>query len=71
MTADHGNAEMMVAADGTPDTAHSTDMVPLVILDEYSTLRQGAGLSDVAPTILSFLGLAIPPEMTGTPLCEA
>lgn len=71
VTADHGNAEMMVAADGTPDTAHSTDMVPLVILDECSTLRQGAGLSDVAPTVLSFLGLAIPPEMTGTPLCEA
>jgi len=71
VTADHGNAEVMVAPDGSPDTAHSTDPVPLVLLEQGKVLRQGAGLSDVAPTVLTFLGLPIPPEMTGLPLCEA
>ena len=70
VTADHGNAEIMLASDGSVDTAHSTDRVPLVVLEEGKSLREGAGLSDVAPTVLSFLGVAIPREMTGTPLCE-
>ncbi len=61
VTADHGNAEIMVAPDGSADTAHSTDLVPLVVLEEGKRLREGAGLSDVAPTVLSFLGVAIPP----------
>jgi 2,3-bisphosphoglycerate-independent phosphoglycerate mutase len=69
VTADHGNAEIMLQADGSTDTAHSTDRVPLIILDEKLTLREGAGLSDIAPTVLCFLGLPVPPEMTGKPLC--
>jgi 2,3-bisphosphoglycerate-independent phosphoglycerate mutase len=69
VTSDHGNAEVMLQPDGTIDTAHSTDQVPLVVLDEGVKLRHGAGLADIAPTILRFLGLKAPGEMTGTPLC--
>jgi 2,3-bisphosphoglycerate-independent phosphoglycerate mutase len=69
VTADHGNAEAMLQPDGSPDTAHSTGRVPLVALDEQLDLREGAGLADIAPTLLCFLGLPIPSEMTGKPLC--
>jgi 2,3-bisphosphoglycerate-independent phosphoglycerate mutase len=69
ITADHGNAEVMLQPDGTADTAHSTDRVPLIVLDEAVHLREGAGLADLAPTLLRFLGLSAPPEMTGSPLC--
>jgi 2,3-bisphosphoglycerate-independent phosphoglycerate mutase len=69
ITADHGNAEVMLQPDGGTDTAHSTDRVPLVVLDEGVALREGAGLADIAPTLLCFLGLPAPLEMTGTPLC--
>ena len=69
VTADHGNAEVMLAADGSADTAHSTDRVPLVVLEDGTRLREGAGLSDMAPTVLCFLGLEAPSEMTGTALC--
>jgi 2,3-bisphosphoglycerate-independent phosphoglycerate mutase len=69
VTADHGNAEQMVAADGSPDTAHTTNPVPLVFLDEGRILREAAGLADIAPTILCLLGLDVPAEMTGVPLC--
>ena len=68
VTADHGNAEQMLAADGSPDTAHTTNPVPLVFLEEGRTLREGAGLADIAPTILGLLGLDVPGEMTGVPL---
>jgi 2,3-bisphosphoglycerate-independent phosphoglycerate mutase len=71
VTADHGNAECMLAADGSPDTAHTTNPVPLVILESGLALREGAGLADIAPTILCFMGLQVPREMTGVPLCEA
>jgi 2,3-bisphosphoglycerate-independent phosphoglycerate mutase len=69
VTSDHGNAEVMLQPDGSADTAHSTDRVPLIVLDERATLREGAGLADIAPTILCFLGLPAPVEMTGTALC--
>jgi 2,3-bisphosphoglycerate-independent phosphoglycerate mutase len=70
VTADHGNAECMLAADGGPDTAHSNGRVPLVVLEEGLPLREGAGLSDIAPTVLCFLGLPVPVEMTGSALCS-
>jgi len=70
VTADHGNAESKIAADGTINTAHTTNPVPLILLEEGAHLRDGAGLSDVAPTVLCFLGLKAPEEMTGLPLCE-
>ena len=69
VTADHGNAEEMLEEDGTVSTAHSLGKVPLVVLDRSVRLREGAGLSDVAPTLLCFLGLHVPTEMTGRSLC--
>lgn len=70
VTADHGNAESMVGDDGVGNTAHTTNPVPLVLLEEGPSLREGAGLADVAPTVLCFLGLGAPGEMTGRSLCE-
>ncbi|MHB0979318.1 MAG: 2,3-bisphosphoglycerate-independent phosphoglycerate mutase [Thermoleophilia bacterium] len=69
ITADHGNAEHMVDPDGQANTAHTTNPVRLVYLEEGCVLREGAGLSDVAPTILNLLGVRVPSEMTGTDLC--
>jgi 2,3-bisphosphoglycerate-independent phosphoglycerate mutase len=69
VTADHGNAEEMLGANGESSTAHSTGRVPLVVLCPGLALREGAGLSDVAPTLLGFLGLEAPVEMTGISLC--
>jgi 2,3-bisphosphoglycerate-independent phosphoglycerate mutase len=59
----------MLQPAGSVDTAHSTGPVPLIVLDEALTLREGAGLADIAPTLLCFLGLPVPQEMTGEPLC--
>jgi 2,3-bisphosphoglycerate-independent phosphoglycerate mutase len=73
VTADHGNCEVMVDPDtGQPHTAHTTNPVPLVAFNaEVHRLRTGGSLCDVAPTILSLLGLEQPPEMTGRALHEA
>lgn len=71
ITADHGNAEMMIdPATGGPHTAHTTNPVPLVSLydDAIPALRNGGALCDVAPTILAMMGIAQPAEMTGTNL---
>jgi 2,3-bisphosphoglycerate-independent phosphoglycerate mutase len=69
VTADHGNAEVMLEADGvSPHTAHTTSRVPLVATDERLELRAEGELSDLAPTILTLLDLPIPEEMTGAPL---
>ena len=64
VTADHGNAEQMLTTDGQPHTAHTTNPVPLVITDAHARLRDGADLSDLAPTILQLLGVPVPAEMT-------
>ena len=68
VTSDHGNSEEMLEPDGSCNTAHSTDRVPLIVLVKGVALREGAGLSDVAPTLLGFLQLPVPPEMTGRTL---
>ncbi|HEX6250078.1 MAG TPA: 2,3-bisphosphoglycerate-independent phosphoglycerate mutase [Gemmatimonadaceae bacterium] len=71
VTADHGNAELMIDPQGGgPHTAHTTNPVPLVLLDrnDERPLRQGGALCDVAPTILSLLALEQPAEMTGQDL---
>ena len=61
VTADHGNAEVMLEPDGvSPHTAHTTNPVPLVVTDAAVALRDGGELSDLAPTILALLGLADP-----------
>jgi 2,3-bisphosphoglycerate-independent phosphoglycerate mutase len=71
VTADHGNAEVMLEPDGTsPHTAHTANPVPLLVTDSGLLLREGGELSDLAPTILSLLGIPVPPEMTGTPLVD-
>jgi 2,3-bisphosphoglycerate-independent phosphoglycerate mutase len=69
LTADHGNADYMVNNDGSPNTAHSLNLVPYFVIsnDFKGTLKPGK-LGDVAPTILTIMGLPIPPEMTGTVL---
>ncbi len=68
--ADHGNADYAKNPDGSPNTAHSLNPVPFVVVsDEYKTAKDGI-LADVAPTVLSIMGLAIPEEMTGKILIE-
>ena len=64
VTADHGNAEVMIDADGGPHTAHTTSPVPLVVTDPGVSLRDGGELSGLAPTVLAYLGLDVPDEMT-------
>jgi 2,3-bisphosphoglycerate-independent phosphoglycerate mutase len=68
VTADHGNADEMLEPDGSPDTAHSLNPVPLVVTEEGLALRDGGVLADVAPTILALLGLEQPAAMTGRSL---
>ena len=71
VTADHGNAEMLIDPEtGGPHTAHTTNPVPFVVVDweQEQRLRAGGALCDVAPTILSMLGLPQPAEMTGVNL---
>lgn len=74
ITADHGNAEVMKDADGQPQTAHTTNPVPCIIVDERfkgTALRAGGSLCDLAPTLLAMMGLEQPPEMTGQSLLVA
>ena len=69
ITADHGNAEQMLEADGlSPHTAHTTNPVPLIVTDPEVTLADTGELSDLSPTVLGFLGLRQPLQMTGKPL---
>ncbi len=71
ITADHGNAEVMIAPDGKPHTAHTSSPVPMVIAGNVGGLklnRHTGELSDVAPTVLTVMGLEIPKEMTGKSL---
>jgi 2,3-bisphosphoglycerate-independent phosphoglycerate mutase len=71
VTADHGNAEQMLAEDGTPHTAHTSNPVPLVASHRDVLLQEGGELSDLVPTALALLGLAKPLQMTGRILSEA
>jgi 2,3-bisphosphoglycerate-independent phosphoglycerate mutase len=66
LTADHGNADFMKNADGTPNTAHTLNPVPLFIIDKAwrGSIKPGK-LGDIAPTVLHFMGIPIPSEMTG------
>lgn len=67
--ADHGNADFMVNADGTPNTAHTTNVVPCILLNGGEGVKLNDGrLADVAPTILSLMGIEQPKEMTGKSL---
>jgi 2,3-bisphosphoglycerate-independent phosphoglycerate mutase len=69
VTADHGNAEQMLAADGESlHTAHTTNPVPLIVTDSQVTLRDTGELADLAPTLLGFMGIEQPLQMTGKSL---
>lgn len=73
ITADHGNVEEMVDAEGVPLTAHTLNLVPFVVVQEDSkdmTLRKMGTLADIAPTVLDLMGLPIPSSMTGQSLVQ-
>ena len=69
--ADHGNAEYMINEDGSPNTAHTTNLVPCILVDTdfHPTLHDGK-LADIAPTILHLMGVPQPPEMSGESLID-
>ncbi len=71
LTADHGNADYMINEDGTPNTAHTLNPVPLFVISRSwkGTLKHGK-LGDIAPSILTILGLPVPKEMTGDILID-
>ena len=69
LTADHGNADFMINEDGSPNTAHTTNLVPFFIIDkEWKGPIKAGKLGDLAPTILTMMGLPIPKEMSGNVL---
>ena len=70
ITADHGNADKMVDADGEPFTAHTTNPVPFCVIGYDCELREGGRLADIAPTMLQILGLEKPEEMDGVSLIK-
>jgi 2,3-bisphosphoglycerate-independent phosphoglycerate mutase len=68
--ADHGNSDMMINPDGSPNTAHTTNLVPFILVDPDYEIANGktvidGKLGDIAPTILKLMGIDIPVEMTG------
>ncbi len=66
--ADHGNADYMINEDGSPNTAHTTNLVPCILIDpDYHAISNG-GLADIAPTILKIMQIEQPSEMNGNPL---
>ena len=65
MTADHGNSDEMLAADGNPHTAHSLNPVPIIVTSPARPVRAHGILADVAPTALELLGIPADPAMTG------
>lgn len=69
--ADHGNADMMINDDGTPNTAHTTSLVPCILVDDqYKGKIKNGKLGDLAPTILTLIGVPVPSEMTGNILVD-
>jgi 2,3-bisphosphoglycerate-independent phosphoglycerate mutase len=71
VTADHGNAEQLLEPDGTsPHTAHTSNLVPLIATHCEAGLRDDGELSDLAPTVLAYLGLSKPLQMSGRNLCK-
>ena len=70
ITADHGNAEEELDADGNPFTAHTTNVVPLIVTNSHVGLKEGGKLGDLVPTMLQLLGLPIPEEMDGESLLK-
>lgn len=72
LTADHGNSDFMINADGSPNTQHTVNLVPLFVIDnEWKGTLSPGKLGDIAPSILTMMKLPIPPEMTGKILTGA
>jgi 2,3-bisphosphoglycerate-independent phosphoglycerate mutase len=71
ITADHGNADNMLEPDGSPNTAHSMNPVPVIVTADVGALRSGGILADVAPTLLGLMGSDPPAEMSGENLIES
>jgi 2,3-bisphosphoglycerate-independent phosphoglycerate mutase len=72
LTADHGNADYLINEDGTPNTAHTLNPVPFFLIsNDYKGPIKPGKLGDIAPTILQYMGITIPEEMTGDVLIEA
>ena len=73
LTADHGNADKLLSEDGSPFTAHTTNPVPVVLVSEKykkASLRKDGILADLAPTLLTVMGVPVPKEMTGKSLIK-
>lgn len=70
ITADHGNADMVIDEEGHPHTAHTTNPVPVIVTKQGVELREGGILADLAPTVLDLMEIAKPVEMTGTSLIK-
>ena len=73
VTADHGNADKLLSDDGSPFTAHTTNPVPVIVVSEKyknAKLRTDGILADLAPTLLTLMGLPVPEEMTGKSLIK-
>jgi 2,3-bisphosphoglycerate-independent phosphoglycerate mutase len=68
--ADHGNSDFAINPDGSPNTAHSMNPVPLIILDDRVSTIENGTLRDVAPTILGLMGITQPKEMSGRTTCK-
>jgi 2,3-bisphosphoglycerate-independent phosphoglycerate mutase len=71
ITADHGNADNMLEPDGSPNTAHSLNQVPIIVTTDGTALHHGGMLADVAPTLLELLDIAQPDAMTGRSLLDS
>ncbi|MFN8340757.1 MAG: 2,3-bisphosphoglycerate-independent phosphoglycerate mutase [Cyclobacteriaceae bacterium] len=70
--ADHGNADIMINEDGSPNTAHTTNLVPCILVDDtYQGKLKDGKLGDLAPTILTMMGISLPVEMKGNVLIDA
>jgi len=73
ITSDHGNAETMLMADGSPYTAHTVNHVPFILVGEKyknALIKENGKLCDIAPTMLKIMGLEKPAEMTGDSLIK-
>ena len=71
LTADHGNADFMINEDGTPNTQHSLNPVPLYLIsNDYTGNLKPGKLADIAPSILKYMGIEIPNDMTGSVLID-
>jgi 2,3-bisphosphoglycerate-independent phosphoglycerate mutase len=68
--ADHGNSDVMINEDGSPNTAHTTNLVPFIVVDKQKFSVKDGKLGDLAPTILQLMGVDIPEEMTGNILLD-